>query len=105
MGILDIFKKNDINRGVEDFRNTPGAVLIDVRSAEEFAGGHIPGSINLPIQALRFAPDHLGDPQAQLFLYCHSGARSSRAAKMLQIMGYTHVTDLGGLGGYTGELE
>ena len=105
MGILDIFKKNDINRGVADFRNTPGAVLIDVRSAEEFAGGHIPGSINLPIQALRFAPDHLGDPQAPLFLYCHSGARSSRAAKMLQIMGYTHVTDLGGLGGYTGELE
>ena len=82
-----------------------GAVLIDVRSAEEFAGGHIPGSINLPIQALRFAPDHLGDLQAPLFLYCHSGARSSRAAKMLQIMGYTHVTDLGALGGYTGELE
>ena len=105
MGILDIFKKNDINRGVESCRNTPGAVLIDVRSPEEFADGHIPGSINLPIQALRNAGDHLQDPETPVFLYCHSGARSSRAAKMLQIMGYAHVTDLGSIGAYAGKLE
>ena len=105
MSILDIFKKNDINRGVEDFRNTPGAVLIDVRSAEEFAGGHIPGSINLPIQALRFAPDHLGDPQAPLFLYCHSGARSRQATSFLQYMGYTNVHNIGGITAYSGKVE
>ena len=105
MGILDVFKRIDINQGVDSFRNTPGAVLIDVRSPEEFAGGHIPGSINLPTQALRNASDYLDNPEAPVFVYCHSGARSSRAAKMLQIMGYTHVTDLGGIGAYTGKLE
>ena len=42
---------------------------------------------------------------AAIFVYCQSGARSSRAARMLEIMGYSHVTDLGGISGYTGKLE
>ena len=105
MGILDIFKKSDMNQAVESCRNTPGAVLVDVRSPEEFGRGHIPGSINLPIQALRHAQEVLADPEAPVFVYCQSGARSSRAAKMLQIMGYAQVMDLGGIGSYSGKLE
>jgi len=105
MGISDLFKRNDINQGVKICRNTPGAVLIDVRSPGEFAGGHIPGSINLPIQALQHAEDQLGDPDAPIYVYCQSGARSSRAARLLGVMGYSQVTDLGGIGGYSGELE
>ena len=105
MGILDIFKKTDMNQAVETCRNTPGAVLIDVRSPAEFAGGHIPGSINLPIQALQRSEDQLGDPDAPIYVYCQSGARSSRAARLLEVMGYSQVTDLGGIGGYSGELE
>ena len=105
MGILDVFKKADMNQAVEVCRNTPGAVLIDVRSPAEFTGGHIPGSINLPIQALQQANDQLGDPDAPIYVYCQSGARSSRASKLLQIMGYSNVTDLGGIGAYKGELE
>ena len=105
MGILDIFKKADMNQAVETCRNTPGAVLIDVRSPSEFAGGHIPGSINLPIQALQHAEDQLDDPDAPIYVYCQSGARSSRAAKLLEVMGYARVTDLGGIGGYSGPLE
>ena len=87
MSILDIFKKVDMNQAVETCRNTPDAVLIDVRSPAEFAGGHIPGSINLPIQALQRAEDQLGDPDAPIYVYCQSGARSSRAAKLLEVMG------------------
>ena len=105
MGILDIFKKADMNQSVETCRNTPGALLIDVRSASEFDGGHIPGSINLPIQALQRAENQLGDPLTPIYVYCQSGARSSRAAKLLEVMGYHRVTDLGGIGGYQGELE
>jgi len=105
MGILDIFRNNDINQGVESYRNTPDAHLIDVRSAEEYAGGHIPGSINLPIQALRNAADYLDNPDAPIYVYCHSGARSSRAARMLAYLGYSQVTDLGGIGAYAGDLE
>ena len=105
MGMLDIFKKADMNQAVESYWNSPGAVLIDVRSPAEYAGGHIPGSINLPIQMLQRAEDQLGSPETRIYVYCQSGARSSRAAKMLEIMGYSQVTDLGGIGGYRGELE
>ena len=105
MGIWTLFNQPNINRGVEAFRQAPDALLIDVRSAEEYAGGHIPGSIHLPIQALRNAEDLLGDRERPLYVYCHSGARSSRAAKLLQVMGYSNVTDLGGLGPYTGDFE
>ena len=105
MGILDILNRNDMDQGIASFRSNPGARLIDVRSPEEFDRGHIPGSINLPIQALRNAEEYLDDPEAPIFVYCQSGARSSRAAKLLEVMGYSQVTDLGGIGGYKGELE
>ena len=43
------FSKTDINRAVEECRNTPGAVLLDVRETEEFCSGHIPGAVNVPL--------------------------------------------------------
>ena len=48
MGIFGFLKRSDIDAGVEKFKKTPGSVLIDVRNAEEFKSGHIPGSINIP---------------------------------------------------------
>ena len=105
MGILDIFNRVSMDTAVEQCRNTPGARLVDVRSPEEFSRGHIPGSINLPTQALRNAQEILDDLDAPIYVYCQSGARSSRAAKMLELMGYSHVTDLGGIGAYSGKLE
>ena len=44
MGFFDFLHGADINEGVELFRSTPGALLLDVRTAQEYAGGHIPGS-------------------------------------------------------------
>ena len=44
MSILDLFKNADINEGVKEFRNQKNAVLLDVRSEEEYAAGHIPGT-------------------------------------------------------------
>ena len=49
MGLMDFLKPADINAGVEEFRATPGARLIDVRTAGEYAGGHIPGAVNVPL--------------------------------------------------------
>ena len=40
------FNKTNINDAVEEYRNTPGAVLLDVREADEFRSGHIPGAVN-----------------------------------------------------------
>ena len=74
-----------------------GAVLLDVRSSEEFAGGHIEGSISIPIQELNDRVDELGDRNAPIVIYCQSGARSMMAKRLLEGKGFTQVHDLGGL--------
>ena len=52
MGIFDFFKQPDINQGVQEYKNAAGAVLLDVRSPQEYREGHIPGSQNVPLQQL-----------------------------------------------------
>ena len=52
MGFFDFFKGPDIDRGAKDFQETPGAVLLDVRTAQEYREGHIPSGKNVPLQEL-----------------------------------------------------
>lgn len=106
MGILDwLTGRKNINDAVEDARKIEGAVIVDVRSAEEFAEGHIPGALNVNI-------DHLGDlllkisgKDVPVYCYCLTGARSGRAANMLRGMGFDKVTNLGGFRNYNGPVE
>ena len=105
MGIFDFFKHPDINRGVQEFQNAEGAMLIDVRSFQEYRGGHIPGSQNIPLQQLDEIEFLAEDKDMGLYVYCQSGARSRQAAGMLQRMGYTNVHNIGGIGAYSGKLE
>ena len=80
MGFFQFVKTPDINRGIADCRNTEGAVLLDVRTPQEYREGHIPGSINIPLQQLDKAIDAYENKDVPLFVYCHSGARSRQAA-------------------------
>ncbi len=105
MGIFDLFHAPDINRGVEEYQSTPGAVLLDVRTEEEYAEGHIPGSVNLPLDRLEAAAAVLPDPSAPIFVHCYSGARSRQAAGYLQRIGYETVKNIGGIAAYHGKLE
>ena len=105
MGFFDRLRRPDINQGLAEFAQTPGAVLLDVRSRGEFAGGHIPGSRNLPLKDLERVEEIAPDKGTSVFVYCQSGGRSNQARRELQSMGYTDVRDLGGLHFYTGELE
>lgn len=105
MGFLDIFKRADINAGVELYRQTKGAVLLDVRSAGEYKGGRIPDSINLDVGRIQNAPSIVKEKQTPLFVYCYSGSRSSQAVLALKNMGYTNVTNIGGIAGYHGKIE
>ena len=73
-----------------------GAQLIDVRSPQEYAQGALPGSVNLPLQALH-AGDHQLCDKTPVILYCASGMRSSLAANVLLASGYRDVHDLGTL--------
>jgi phage shock protein E len=76
-----------------------GARVIDVRSEGEFRGGHLPGSINIPLDRLRdeiarFAPDK----EQALLLHCLSGTRSGMAKALLTKTGYRQVFNLGSYG-------
>lgn len=48
MGFFDFLKGPDIDQGVKEFQATPGGVLLDVRTPQEYQGGHVPGSVNAP---------------------------------------------------------
>ena len=99
------FLKGGIDKGVEEFRATPGAALIDVREADEYARGHIPGSRNIPLSELAERSGEIGAHDAPVFVYCLSGGRSSQAESLLKRAGFTAVRNIGGISGYTGEVE
>lgn len=105
MGFFDFLKLPDIQQGVREYGDTPGAVLLDVRTAEEYREGHIPGSRNLPLDELERVQKIVQQQDTPVFLYCYSGARSRQAAGILRNMGYTHVKNAGGIAAYRGKVE
>ena len=101
-----MYQKKEMNIGLEEFRNIPHALLVDVRNPSEYAGGHIPGSINFAMsRVLKEAEEEFPDKSVPLYVYCQSGARSARAGKLLELLGYENVVDLGGISDYQGPRE
>ena len=90
---------------MEEFRATPGARLIDVRTPGEYAGGHIPGAANVPLQQISAIVSEAPDKSTPLFVYCLSGGRSAQAAAALKRAGYGDVRNIGGIGSWNGEVE
>lgn len=70
--------------------------LVDVRTPEEYAEGHISDSVNISLQTLGNNLDQIPTDQP-VVLYCRSGNRSAQAADLLRAAGYTQVYDLGGI--------
>ena len=104
MGIFDFLKGTDINQGLQEYASTPGAVLLDVRTPQEYAQGHIPDSENVPLQSIGQAGALTVGTDTPLFVYCHSGARSRQAAAVLEEMGYSRVKNIGGITAYRGKV-
>lgn len=105
MGFFVFLKGPDMNQGVKDYQATPSAVLLDVRTPEEYREGHIPGSKNVPLQSLDKVTGFVNNQDTPVFVYCHSGARSSQAVKALRRMGYNNVKNIGGIAAYAGKVE
>lgn len=105
MGFFDFLKQPDIDQGLETCRATPGAVLLDVRTPEEYAEGHIPGGRNVPLQRLDAVESVVKSKDTPLFVYCLSGARSRQAVSLLRSRGYTNVQNIGGISAYSGKVE
>ena len=72
-----------------------GGLLLDVRSAGEFADHHLDGAVNIPVRELSGRLGELGDKKQAVVVYCASGARSGAAAKLLIESGFEDVHDLG----------
>ena len=80
-------------------------VILDVRTAQEFASGHIPGAALLPNETIGTEDIPLLPDKDQLILvYCRSGNRSKQAAEKLAQLGYTNIVEFGGINSWTGEI-
>jgi rhodanese-related sulfurtransferase len=90
-----------------------GALIVDVRTPQEYAAGHIPGAALFPYdeiegKAAAFASlvgADKGGKDRPIVVYCRSGRRSAIAAGTLAALGYRNVTDFGGIDKWKGPLE
>lgn len=81
-------------------------IVLDVRTAEEYAEAHIPGAVLLPNEEIGDTPPaQLPDKGTEILIYCRSGNRSAQAAKKLAALGYTNVFDFGGIKDWPYETE
>ena len=80
-----------------DAASRPGVVLLDVRSPEEFAAGHLPGAVNINVEDSGFA-DAIAklDKNATYAVYCQSGRRSGIATSQMAEAGFATLFDLQG---------
>jgi len=73
-------------------------IVLDVREESEFAAGHIPGALLLPLGQIEAkAAEALPDKNGEILVYCRSGNRSRQAANLLISLGYTNIYDFGGI--------
>ena len=105
MALFNLAGGADINAGVKEFESTEGAVLLDVRTVDEYAEGHIPGSINIPLDTVASGLERIPDKDTPLFVHCLSGGRSGKAVAFLKKLGYTQVKNIGGINLYNGPVE
>ena len=79
-------------------------IILDVRTAEEFAQKHIPGAINIPNETIGSEElAELPDKNQLILVYCRSGNRSKQASEKLAALGYTKIYEFGGINDWTGE--
>ena len=104
MGFLPFFNSKGMDEYVLEAQRTEGALIVDVRSPSEFAQGHVKGAVNIPSPEIARIAKVAPDKNTPLFLHCLSGARSGAAARALKSMGYTNITNMGGISHYNGTL-
>ena len=79
-------------------------IILDVRTAAEFAEKHIPGALNIPNETIGTEPiPELPDKDQLILVYCRSGNRSKQASEKLVALGYTNIVEFGGINDWPGE--
>ena len=83
----------------KEMMDTQEVLVLDVREQSEYAGGHIPGAVLLPVGTIDedTAAAVIPEKDTTVLVYCRSGSRSKRAAKALADLGYTGIYEFGGI--------
>ena len=98
------YKQITMDEAMEIFKQPGEYIILDVRTFEEFNGGHIPGAICIPNENIGSEPlAELSDKDQLIYVYCRSGNRSKKAAQKLVDMGYTNIVEFGGIIDWKGE--
>ncbi|EJO5348957.1 rhodanese-like domain-containing protein [Clostridium botulinum] len=100
--------KNITPEEVKHIISTPysTALIIDVRTVEEFNNGHIPKSTNIPLNQLKNTVISKNiDKDTKIIIYCATGSRARKASSLLDSLGFTNVYVLGGLNSWPYALE
>ena len=100
------YKQITMSEAVKMMEEEKNYVILDVRRADEFAEGHIPGAINVANESIGTEEiPELPDKAQLILVYCRSGRRSKEAAEKLVKLGYTNIVEFGGILDWTGEIE
>ena len=100
------YKQITMSEAVKMMETEKNCIILDVRRADEFAEGHIPGAINVANEVIgtKEIPE-LPDKSQLILVYCRSGRRSKEASEKLVKLGYTNIVEFGGIQDYEGEIE
>ena len=100
------YRQISMDEAVTMMAEETGYIILDVRRADEFAEGHIPGAINVANESIgRDEIPELPDKNQLIMVYCRSGRRSKEAAEKLVKLGYTNIVEFGGILDWKGEIE
>lgn len=103
---MNKFSQITMDEAKEIFETPGDYIILDVRRADEYAGGHIPGAINVANESINdTCPEELPDLNQTIYVYCRSGNRSKQASEKLVSLGYTNIIEFGGILDWTGEIE
>lgn len=88
------------NEYVEEARNTEDAIILDVRTQEEYDEFHLEDVMHIPLNQITKAEQMIQNKETPIFVHCLSGGRSEMAKDILEQLGFTHVINIGGIADY-----
>ena len=100
------YRQITVSEAVKMLGEEKNYIILDVRRADEYAEGHIPGAINVANESIGTSEiPELPDKSQLILVYCRSGRRSKEAAEKLVKLGYTNVVEFGGILDWNGKIE
>ena len=99
------YRQISMDEAIAMMAEETGYIILDVRRADEYAAGHIPGAINVANESIGTDEiPELPEKKQLIMVYCRSGRRSKEAAEKLVKLGYTNIVEFGGILDWKGEI-